>query len=80
LAEFSPIYWANFLFGQFFEDYKISPIYWATFFNGKSYAYNLTKNGLGYILGDFFTSSSGHPDRCSNFGKTSQMREALLLF
>jgi hypothetical protein len=20
------------------------------------------KNGLGYILGDFFTNSSGHPD------------------
>jgi hypothetical protein len=22
----------------------------------------LTKNGLGYILGDHFTNSSGHPD------------------
>jgi hypothetical protein len=24
---------------------------------------NLTKNWLGYILGDFFTNSSGHPAR-----------------
>jgi hypothetical protein len=23
----------------------------------------LTKNGLGYLLGDFFTNSSGHPGR-----------------
>jgi hypothetical protein len=29
-----------------------------------TYAYILTKNGwLGYILGDFFTNSSGHPGR-----------------
>jgi hypothetical protein len=23
---------------------------------------NCYKNGLGYLLGDFFTNSSGHPD------------------
>jgi hypothetical protein len=26
---------------------------------GKSYSFS--KNGLGYILGDFFTKASGHP-------------------
>jgi hypothetical protein len=25
------------------------------------YLHNFDKNGLGYILGDFFTNSSGHP-------------------
>jgi hypothetical protein len=25
---------------------------------------NLDKNGLGWILGDFFSNSSGHPDPC----------------
>jgi hypothetical protein len=25
----------------------------------------MTKNGLGYILGDFFTNASGHPVRQS---------------
>jgi hypothetical protein len=28
----------------------------------KSYAFHFDKNRLGYILGDFFTSSSGHPE------------------
>jgi hypothetical protein len=32
------------------------------FFHGKSYALICQKNGLGNILGDFFTNSSGHPD------------------
>jgi hypothetical protein len=31
----------------------------ATFFHGKKFA--LIECGLGYILGDFFTNSSGHP-------------------
>jgi hypothetical protein len=26
------------------------------------YSFGQQKNGLGYILGDFFTNSSGHPD------------------
>jgi hypothetical protein len=26
------------------------------------YLYSLTKSGLGYILGEFVTNSSGHPD------------------
>jgi hypothetical protein len=32
-----------------------------------SYVFILTKNGLGYILGDFFTNSSGHPGRHVGF-------------
>jgi hypothetical protein len=31
------------------------------FFRGAGYALILTNNWLGYILGDFFTNSSGHP-------------------
>jgi hypothetical protein len=31
------------------------------FFRGKSYVFNFHRNGLGYILGDFFTDTSGHP-------------------
>jgi hypothetical protein len=45
----------------FFENDKSSVISWASFFHGTSYVFILTKNVLGYILGDFFTNSSGHP-------------------
>jgi hypothetical protein len=31
------------------------------FFQRKSYVFISTKLGLGYILGEFFTNSSGHP-------------------
>jgi hypothetical protein len=31
------------------------------FSHGKSYVLILKKNGLGSVLGDFFTNSSGHP-------------------
>jgi hypothetical protein len=41
---------------------KISTNTCDTFFHGKSYVSMLTKNGLGYNLGDFFTNASGHPD------------------
>jgi hypothetical protein len=33
----------------------------AYFFHSINYVLNLTKNGLGYTLGDFFTNWSGHP-------------------
>jgi hypothetical protein len=33
-----------------------------TFIHGKSYVLIITKNGLGHILGDFVTNSSGHLD------------------
>jgi hypothetical protein len=39
------------------------PWFLGYFFFGKSYKKLLAKIGLGYILGDFFTNSSGHPDR-----------------
>jgi hypothetical protein len=31
-------------------------------FHGTTYILILTKNGLGYLLADSFTNSSGHPD------------------
>jgi hypothetical protein len=41
---------------------KITKIahYFGSFFNEKSYVLILRKSELGYILGDFFTNSSGH--------------------
>jgi hypothetical protein len=52
-------------FASFFENYRSSANSWATFFHSTSYKLIPTKNGsgdfLGDILGDFFTSSSGHP-------------------
>jgi hypothetical protein len=39
---------------------------WAAFFHGFSYALILAQKWLGYILGDFFKNSSGHPARLSN--------------
>jgi hypothetical protein len=53
--------WEIVYFGQFCEYYKSSPNFMATFFHGKSYKLIWTKNGLGYILCDFFTNASGHP-------------------
>jgi hypothetical protein len=46
--------------GSFFH-YKSSVNLWTTFFQVYSSIFILTKNGLGYSLGDFFTNSSGHP-------------------
>jgi hypothetical protein len=43
-------------------------------FLGKSYAASLTKNGLGKMLGDFFTNSSGHPA----YRATLMLRKALI--
>jgi hypothetical protein len=57
--------WATFYFGYFFVKITFrnsANIYWAPFFHGKICALIFTRNGLGYILGDFFTNSSGHPD------------------
>jgi hypothetical protein len=42
-------------------------------FHGKIYEWILTKNGLGYILGDFFFSnSSGHPGGFPELGSTKE--------
>jgi hypothetical protein len=48
LGEFSPIGWL-FSLGGFCENYTVTDMY--TF---------LTKNELGYLLGDFFKNASGH--------------------
>jgi hypothetical protein len=37
------------------------------FFSGKRYVSILTKYGLGHILGDFPTNSSGHPGHSFGF-------------
>jgi hypothetical protein len=56
LDEFSPVGWL-FTLGSFCETYKYSTDNWATFVHGKSCVPIFTRNGLGYILGDF---SQGH--------------------
>jgi hypothetical protein len=40
------------------KNYGSSTNHWATFSPGKSCVLIFTRNGLGYILGDFFTSAS----------------------
>jgi hypothetical protein len=49
-----------FSLGSFFK-YKRSPKFGASFFDSKRYVQFLTKYGLGNILGDFLTNSSGRP-------------------
>jgi hypothetical protein len=39
----------------------------ATFCHGESDVIFFIKNGLDYIMGDFFTNAFGHPDRVSRF-------------
>jgi hypothetical protein len=53
LAEFSTFGRLCFLWAIFRKQQKKSKFF-ATFFLGKSFAFILTKNGLGYTLGDFF--------------------------
>jgi hypothetical protein len=48
-------------FGQIFENPESSPKSLATLSTLQVLYYFLINKGLGYILGDFFTSSSGHP-------------------
>jgi hypothetical protein len=57
-------------FGSFFN-YRSGPNFRATFFYGKSCVFILAKNRLGYILGDFFTYTSGHPVKKQNEVTTS---------
>jgi hypothetical protein len=54
-------YWAIVYFGHYFDNYRSTANYWATFLHSTSYVLILTNTWLGYILGDFFTDSSGHP-------------------
>jgi hypothetical protein len=53
--------WASVYFGQFLEYCRSRPI----FLNGKGCALILAKYALGFILGDYFTNSSGQPGRDS---------------
>jgi hypothetical protein len=55
--------WANFRLlgdGLLWIVFWRGPNFRATFFHGKSCVLLLTKGGLGYILGYFFTNLSGH--------------------
>jgi hypothetical protein len=45
----------------FCENYRSCQQFHSLFSTVKIMQIFLTKNGLGYILGDFFTNSSGHP-------------------
>jgi hypothetical protein len=63
-GEFSPIMAGGFFGGgQFFGNFRSSTTSWAAFVHGTSYVLIVTKNGLGYILGDFFINASGHSGR-----------------
>jgi hypothetical protein len=64
LGEFSPIGWLLTL-GSFLMTEVCSSNLWTTFSQCISNVSILTKNGLSYIFGEFFTNSSGHPGRFS---------------
>jgi hypothetical protein len=52
----------NVFFGQVIKKYRISQRKFGHYFTReKMYVLILTKNVLGYILGDSVTISSGHP-------------------
>jgi hypothetical protein len=55
--------WVIVFFGTFFNEKNRPKVYIGNFFRSKSYELILTQNGLGNILGDFFTNSSGHPGK-----------------
>jgi hypothetical protein len=46
--------WAIVYFGSFFQKLQKRPKFWASFSPSIDYVSILTKNGFGYILGDFF--------------------------
>jgi hypothetical protein len=70
-AIFSPIFWRKYLckiifaqweiiyFRQFYKYYRSGLKFWLTFFPSIDYVLILIKKWLGYVLGDFFTNSSG---------------------
>jgi hypothetical protein len=53
--------WVNVYFGHFY--YVSNPHFGATFSPQLRLHISLAQNGLGLVLGDFFTNSSGHPGR-----------------
>jgi hypothetical protein len=52
-------YWVNVYLGSCMINVEVDQIL-GYFFHGISYGLIMTKNELGYILGDFFANSSGH--------------------
>jgi hypothetical protein len=49
------------LWAVFFQNHKSSPNFLATFFLSIDCVLFFSNIGLGYILGEFATNSSGHP-------------------
>jgi hypothetical protein len=71
-------YWAVVYFGQFFKQQKQHK-FLGYFFHGKLHVLNLTKYGLGYVLGVFSNATSGHPEWLSPLPETacwSALRQA----
>jgi hypothetical protein len=60
LGGFSPIGWL-FNSGSFWQLQK-QPTFFDYFFSPLRLCISFDKNGLGYVLGDFFTNSTYHPE------------------
>jgi hypothetical protein len=61
LGEFSPN-GRYFTLGSFIKIAEVDQNFWLLFSQVLVFALILTKNGVGYILGDLGIISSGHPD------------------
>jgi hypothetical protein len=61
LGKFSPI-GQLFTFGKLFKQRRSSQIFVLLYSTVKVVHSFWQKNGMGYILGEFFANSSGHPD------------------
>jgi hypothetical protein len=59
LGEFSP-FGRHFILGSFLKISQVAQIF-RQHFAHSNLCINVDKNGLSYILGEFFTISSGHP-------------------
>jgi hypothetical protein len=69
-------YWVIDTFGRFLKITETDKIFGITFFTVKfTYVLILTKNRLGYILGDIFKNSSCHPgmDVCMYVNSTASV-------
>jgi hypothetical protein len=75
LGQVSPIGRLFTLGSYFFIADVHSPQIWSTFFHGKGEALILTKNVLGYILGEFFQKLNWSPWWEDAFTPTSIDRE-----
>jgi hypothetical protein len=67
-------YWVIVYFGKFYGNSGSSPNSWATFFHGKKYGFVSVKKRVGLLLGNFFTTASGHPGP-----KTTQISKSLVI-